>query len=178
MPLGLYGASTAPGNWSGISNCSTAVAGSYMGKGNEATRHTGSVVLAFYACGTNPYSTADPWHWILHKRVSDFRRARVKRPHLRTKLQELINVYTQQKRPGTQQENPTPDLIITMPTGRHVNGGQWLWEPRPPGPLALLPQSAAVHNTPINTAFTHSSKYGMNTTSLRPLPTTSRDPFT
>ena len=46
-----------------------------------------------------------------------------------------------------------------MPRGRHVNGGQWLWEPRPPGPIALVLQSAAVHNTDTDTAFTHASQH-------------------
>ena len=130
-----------------------------MGKGNEATRRTRSVVLTFYACGTNPHSTADPWHWILHKRINDFRRAWVKRPHLRTKMQEIIDTYAEQNTPGTPQDDPTPQYTIPMPRGKHVKGGKWLWDPRPPGPIALLLQSASIHNSIIDTSFNHTSPY-------------------
>ena len=74
-------------------------------------------------------------------------------------MQEIINVYTEQERPGTQQDNQTPELSIPMPRGRHVTGGQWLSDPSPPGQIALLLQSAAVHNTTIDTAFTHAPQY-------------------
>ena len=46
-----------------------------------------------------------------------------------------------------------------MPRGRNIKGGEWKWKPRPLGPIALLLQSASIHNATINQSLQVSSMY-------------------
>ena len=88
-----------------------------MGKGTDATRHTRSAVLPFYASSANPNSTADPWHWIIHKRIMYYRRAYVKRPHLTEKMKEIMQIHTSQGKPGAYQDDCDTRDSIPMPRG-------------------------------------------------------------
>ena len=49
-----------------------------------------------------------------------------------------------------------------MPRGRNLSGAQWKWKPRPLGPIALLLQSASIHNATINQEMTVTSPYFAN----------------
>ena len=100
IPRAVYGASTAPENWSVLNKLSSAIADIYLGKSNGSTRNTRSIVLTFYACGTDNTSIADPWHCIFHKRLFDPRRAWVKRPHLQHNINDIIQHYHTHNQPG------------------------------------------------------------------------------
>ena len=145
--MGLYGAPTAPEHLAVVNKIASAIADNYVGKGKEANRHTRSLVLTFYACGANPNSTADPWHLIFHKRITDLRRAWAKRPHLRPKIADVLTAYNHQGRPDTCPH--TQNDTIPVPRGKAIKVGGWICKPRPPGPIALAPQRAATHNSSI-----------------------------
>ena len=46
-----------------------------------------------------------------------------------------------------------------MPRGQGTKGGGWVWEPRPPGPIALAVQSAAVHISTISATLSVERPY-------------------
>ena len=146
----LHGAPTALEQLAVVNRMGSAIADSYAGKVNEAKRHTRSVILALYAGSPNLSSTADPWFWMLHQRVSDARRACIKKTHLVEKITEIMHFYYKQAKPGSKFHNL--EGAIPMPRGRALRGAG-IWKPRPPGPIAFLFQSAAVHTAATDTNF-------------------------
>ena len=61
--------------------------------------------------------------------------------------------YTSQCKPGAYQDGCDTQDSIPMPRGRLAGGGAWMWKPGPPGPVALMPQSAATHTARITTEY-------------------------
>ena len=124
IPRAIYGAWTAPGTWAVVDRLRSAIADSYVGKGNGVKRHTRSVIPTFYANSADLSSTADPWNWIFRRRAFDIRRVWVKRPHLGPNILDIIQSYHRQARPGTQVE--CLQRAITTPRGRAIKEGSWI----------------------------------------------------
>ena len=158
LPKALYGCSTAPINLKCMRDFISAIADFALGKSPHLDRNTRSPILALYISGPSPYTTIDPWFYVLRQTCIDFRTCFYLSKDVKHILMDTLKQYVDE---GIQGTRPSGDHGITFSMPYLQKGSVALWRhpTRPKGPVAILLQTLAAFTCYLDEEATLISPY-------------------